>query len=101
MLIVALSTNKFELVFGSQPLAVRLDLVFAAFSSTLLICLFYIFPDGRFVPRWTRCGAALVVSGIQLWRIFFPDVYLQKAFPMMGLLMITAAIAPIYRYLRV
>ncbi len=100
VLIVSLSTDKFELVFGSEPFAVRLDLVFAALSSTLLICLFYIFPDGRFVPRWTRV-AALVVSGIQLWRIFFPDAYMQKAFPMMGLLMITAALAQIYRYLRV
>ncbi len=34
----------------------------------------YLFPDGRFVPRWTR-WAALVWIASQLPRYFFPDCY--------------------------
>ena len=99
ILLMALSTNKFQVVFGLGPFTERLDLVFAAVSSTLLIWLFYIFPDGRFVPRWTR-WAAVAVAGVQLWRIFFEDAYMQRGFPLMGLFMITAAIAQVYRYRR-
>jgi hypothetical protein len=99
ILFMALSTNKFQVVFGIGPFTERLDLVFAAISSTLLIWLFYIFPDGRFVPRWTR-WAAIAVAGVQLWRIFFEDAYMQRGFPLMGLFMITAAAAQVYRYFR-
>lgn len=34
------------------------DLLNAATYCCLSI-LFYVFPDGRFVPRWTRCPAAV------------------------------------------
>ena len=46
ILLMALFTNEFQVVFGVGPFTERLDLVFAAISSTLLIWLFYIFPDG-------------------------------------------------------
>jgi hypothetical protein len=36
----------------------------------------YVFPDGRFVPRWAR-WVALVWIGWQLPRYFFPDWYLN------------------------
>jgi hypothetical protein len=99
VLVMALTTDKFVVVFGPGPFTERLDLVFAAISSTLLICLFYVFPDGRFVPRWTR-WATVCLIGIQFGRVFFPDVYMQRGFPLMGLLMMTAAFAQVYRYLR-
>ena len=99
ILLMALSTNKIQVVFGPGPFTERLDLVFAAISSTLLIWLFYIFPDGRFVPRWTR-WAAVAVAGLQFLRIFFEDAYMQRGFPLMGLFMITAAVAQVYRYRR-
>ena len=99
ILVMALSTDEIQVVFGLGPFTERLDLVFAAISSTLLILLFYIFPDGRFVPRWTR-WAAVAVAGVQLWRIFFEDAYMQRGFPLMGLFMITAAVAQVYRYRR-
>ena len=99
ILIIFLSTDKFQVVFGQGPFIERIDLLFAAISSTLLIWLFYIFPDGRFVPRWTR-WAAVAVAGVQLWRVFFEDAYMQRGFSLMGLFMITAAVAQIYRYRR-
>ena len=97
ILIMALSGEKLQVVFGYGPVTAQVDLIFAAISSTLLICLFYIFPDGRFVPRWTR-WAAVGVAGVQFGRIFFEDAYMQRGFPVMGLFMISAAVAQIYRY---
>ncbi len=97
ILLMALSTDKFQIVFGPGPLAMQIDLVFAALSSTLLIWLFYVFPDGRFVPRWTRWAAA-AVAGFQLWRIFFEDAYMERGFPLMGLFMLTAGVAQVFRY---
>jgi hypothetical protein len=38
----------------------------------------YLFPDGRFVPRWTR-WVALVWIGWQLPRYFFPGWYLNPS----------------------
>jgi len=99
ILLMALSTDKIQVVFGIGPFTERLDLVFAAISSTLLILLFYTFPDGRFVPRWTR-WTAVAVAGLQFLRIFFEDAYMQRGFPLMGLFMITATTAQVYRYLR-
>jgi hypothetical protein len=98
-LITALNTDSLETVFGTGALSQQLELALAAISSTLLLCLFYIFPDGRFVPRWTRWAAA-AAAGIQLWRIFFEEAYMASGFPLVGLLMLTAPVAQIYRYFR-
>jgi hypothetical protein len=38
----------------------------------------YLFPDGRFVPHWTR-WVALIWIGWQLPRYFFPDWYLNPS----------------------
>ena len=42
ILIMALSGEKLQVVFGYGPVTAQVDLIFAAISSTLLICLFYI-----------------------------------------------------------
>ena len=97
LLLMFLSSDKFEVVFAANPAAQALDLFFAALSSTLLILLFYVFPDGRFVPRWTR-WAAVAVAGVQLWRIFFEEAYMARGFPLMGLFMLIAVVAQVYRY---
>jgi hypothetical protein len=71
------------------------------------ITLFYVFPDGRFVPRWTRALAvvALVLQGL---RTFFPDSPLEPitSSPPFFVLEVagfigTMAFAQIYRYRRV
>ncbi len=95
-----LMTDGFVTAFGNGPIAERLDLILAAITSTLLICLLYIFPDGRFVPRWTR-WATIAMAGIQLWRVFYEDVYMTKFPPVMGLFFLSIAVAQIYRYRRV
>lgn len=97
ILLMALSTDKFHVVFAASTVAQSLDLIFAALSTMLLVWLFYVFPDGRFVPRWTR-GAAVAVAGIQLWRILFEEAYMARGFPLMGLFMLTAVAAQVYRH---
>ncbi len=61
----------------------------------------YVFPDGRFVPRWTRW---LVVAGALLW---FPSIFFGVSLPgivfgpaFFGLLA-TMVVAQVYRYRRV
>ncbi len=97
VLMMALTADNLEFIAGSGPLVQQLDLVFAAISSTLLLCLFYVFPDGRFVPRWTSWAAAAQI-GIQIWRLFFEEIYMERGFLLIGLLFMTAPIAQIYRY---
>jgi len=99
-LMMALTTDNLELFAGSGPLVQQLDLVLAAISSTLLLCLFYVFPDGRFVPRWTRWAAAVLI-GVQFGRLFFEEVYMERGLLLIGLLFMTAPVAQIYRYFRV
>jgi signal transduction histidine kinase len=66
----------------------------------------YLFPDGRFVPRWTRVAAILlVVVGVCFH--FFPDSSLSQWFAsppgqVLGVGFIASAVfAQIYRYRRV
>jgi hypothetical protein len=74
------------------------------FGSVCLSLFFYLFPDGRFVPRWTR-WAALVWIAVQVPEFFFPDASLNAArFPLplqvAGFLGFAAsvAVAQGYRY---
>ena len=65
--------------------------------------LFYLFPDGRFVPRWARWLAVIwgifALAGC-LATLFAPDLIDWLPFPLLPL-MITAFGSQVYRYLRV
>ncbi len=79
--------------------------VLELFGLPLLITFFYIFPDARFVPRWTMAPALLVV-GTQALAIFFPRFNLFTASPAIGIpftlcLFGTMLFAQVYRYRRV
>jgi hypothetical protein len=41
-------------------------------SSASIFLFFYIFPDGRFVPHWTRWPAMLLITGV-VFMSFFPN----------------------------
>ena len=82
-----------------------------AFLTSLAFCslfiLFYIFPDGRFVPRWTR-WAAVVWVGVQVINYLLPGSPIAPTnWPplLIGLfaagLICTCLLAQVYRYLRV
>jgi GAF domain-containing protein len=70
----------------------------------LFIIFFYVFPDGRFVPRWTQiCAIALV--GWAVLCPFFPVLnpyQLPRPFPFVVLsgLLFTGVAAQLYRYFR-
>ncbi len=78
------------------------------FTYVLLYLIASLFPDGRFVPRWTRW---LVVGyiGVELWRIFTllsDSSSDQNRYPLLLLLFwlvvtLSLAIAQVYRYRRV
>jgi hypothetical protein len=77
------------------------------FGSACLSLFFYVFPDGRFVPRWTHWAALLWIAA-QIPEFFFPDSVLSaNRFPLwlqfVGFLGFVAsvAVAQIYRYVRV
>jgi hypothetical protein len=62
--------------------------------------LFCVFPDGRFVPRWTRWAA---VAWITYWLLdsFFPNWPLVIRVPLLLGLIVSLVVAQIYRYRRV
>jgi len=74
-------------------------------GSTVLFVFFYLFPDGRFVPRWTR-WAALGWLALNVVGYFSPRcVFLNEqslAFPVFALAFFLSVIgAQVYRYRRV
>src|SRR5579863_49402 len=77
-------------------------ILFGAGEASLVI-LFYLFPSGRFVPRWTR-WCALVVVAYWLAVIFFPVLPSNAGGPatyVIPLSLLSAAAAQVYRYWRV
>jgi hypothetical protein len=59
--------------------------------------LFYLFPDGRFVPRWTRWLA--VATALLFVPVFFPDSSLAAALdPLFYLYVGSLGFAQVYRY---
>lgn len=84
---------------GSLDLPLRL---LRAIGIALFVIFFYIFPDGRFVLRWTRILSIVLVGWSLLWP-FFPllDPYrLPDPFPFVVLFgwLATGVAAQLYRY---
>ncbi|MFQ5859134.1 MAG: hypothetical protein ACE5LU_26340, partial [Anaerolineae bacterium] len=79
-----------------------------AFNVTAFVLLLYLFPDGRFVPRWTRLLAtilavylliaALLTKGILYYT---PGILSTLAFALMFLCVGVGIFAQVYRYRRV
>ncbi|HEV2741811.1 MAG TPA: histidine kinase, partial [Rubrobacter sp.] len=89
-----------------EPAALRLAILFVTFlGNTSIVLFFYLFPDGRFVPRWTRAVSVFFVAG-QIDEFFFPSSFLPD-FPdpldaalVFGFLA-SMVYAQVYRYRRV
>jgi hypothetical protein len=93
-----------SLVADAYP-ALRLPSQFGAvLGFTLVILFFYIFPDGRFVPRWTLIPA-LVWIAVDAVSVFFPAAFELGWVGVIGFFAflipaICAVGAQIYRYRR-
>jgi hypothetical protein len=101
---VALTLVLFGISFGNPlPLLAKYHtalslplLALAATGGTLIGIFMYLFPDGRFVPRWTRWLIPLVIAR-EFAYVFFPDSPILMAFPLeFG----SFVFAQIYRYVR-
>ncbi len=90
-------------ILASNTVLHVVALVLFAMGEASLVMFFYLFPSGRFAPRWTR-WAALVVALYWLAVIFFPVLPSNAGGPatfFIPLSLVTAVIAQIYRYRRV
>jgi hypothetical protein len=90
-----------------HPLLEWLSSVLESLALGLLFLLFFLFPDGRFVPRWTRWPAGLLVTGTVLMALLPPSPFNIESWPfipyallLLGWLLI-GVYAQTYRYLRV
>jgi len=95
--------NLFALM-GTEPIRATLGLIVTYCFPVTIVVLFYVFPDGRFTPRWTIIPAAswaLLVA----WD-FFVARSIESPGPWadaltFGTLLASAVAAQIYRYRRV
>jgi hypothetical protein len=75
-------------------------------GSASLVVFLYVFPDGRFVPRWTIWPAAVWVAGFVPVNFFYDSVVFLLDYPLLITLYAlgfvgTTVYAQIYRYRRV
>jgi hypothetical protein len=113
-LLVALTMVMF--VGGSAPLETLaaahpvLDLTNTALTflnTACLILVLYLFPDGRFVPRWSR-WFALALIALTVPNFFFPGSPLNwgrwpgwMGFPVFATILGSGVLAQVYRYRKV
>jgi hypothetical protein len=113
-LLVALTMVMF--VGGSAPLETLaaahpvLDLtntVLTFLNTACLISVLYLFPDGRFVPRWSR-WFALALIALTVPNFFFPGSPLNwgrwpgwMGFPVFATILGSGVLAQVYRYRKV
>jgi len=88
---------------AANPITHVVALVLFGVGETCLVVFFYIFPSGRFTPRWTR-WAAVLVAVFYLAVVFFPKLPSNAGGPatlVIPLYLLTAVVAQIYRYRRI
>jgi hypothetical protein len=90
------------------PLMWRLCAEVVSFvGAASVVLFFYLFPDGRFVPRWTRWLALVWIVGVITPSTFFPNRFLPIFFHPLAYAFLGAGIAgttlfaQVYRYRRV
>ena len=66
------------------------------------VSLFYLFPDGRFVPRWTRVPVGVLAASILVLHAV-PGLAnsLPTMAPLLGVAVVGGVLTQVYRYLRV
>ncbi|HEX2348264.1 MAG TPA: hypothetical protein VHI51_07500 [Ktedonobacterales bacterium] len=86
-----------------SPFLRLLALTFFAAGEAALVIFFYLFPSGRFAPRWTRFAAVLVVI-FYLAVAVSPTLVSNKATGptpfLIPLFLLSAAVAQVFRYRR-
>lgn len=75
-------------------------LALVAAGQVAFIVFFYLFPSGRFAPRWTR-WLALLCAAFWVLAFFFPTLPAGFAGYLIPVIGVTVVIAQVYRYRRV
>jgi hypothetical protein len=90
-----------------HPILEWLSRVLEALSFALLFLFFYLFPSGRFVPRWTRWLAGVLIA-VTVPMVLFPASPLNiERWPILAYVLVllgwllAGVCAQVYRYLRV
>ena len=96
-----------ETLAAVHPALQLTSTVLTFLNTAFLILVFYLFPDGRFVPRWSR-WFALVLITLTVPNFFFPHSPLNwgkwpgwMGFPVFVTILGRGVIAQVYRYRRV
>jgi hypothetical protein len=85
----------------ATPLAVAVVAhLMVVIAQSSLIIFFYLFPSGRFVPRWSRWCALLILV---YWLVvtFMPRLFNSGLQPIFLAFFLSALVAQVYRYRRV
>jgi len=85
--------ERAEAFYSGWP-SLAIDVFRSPFFATPTIALFVLFPDGRFVPRWTR-WLILISIPVSVATLYLPLYY---AAALLGTIVIGAMYAQIYRY---
>src|ERR671920_977666 len=85
--------ERAEVFYPGWP-SLAVNVVQPLFFTTPTIALFVLFPDGRFVPRWTR-WLILISLPMSVATIYQPPAY---SWGLVGVVVIGAMYAQIYRY---
>jgi hypothetical protein len=105
--LVLFGTNTLDMLVKEYPVWWLPVTFINCLGSICFFIFFYLFPDGRFVPRWTRVPAAIwIVYQVPVY--FFPDSpFSASTWPrlldlslLLGLLS-TMVFAQVYRYVKV
>ncbi len=89
------------------PIWERLNGILNALSLAFVFLFFYLFPDGRFVPRWTRWLVLLIIAYAAPTALFPYSPLSPENWPalpytlLLASLLLTGAFAQVHRYWRV
>jgi hypothetical protein len=96
-----------ETLAAAYPSLEVTNTVLTFLNTACLILVFYLFPDGRFVPRWSR-WFALALIALTVPNFFFPGSFLNwgkwpgsMGFPVFVTVLGSGVLAQVYRYRRV
>src|SRR5260370_37117448 len=97
-------TNGVLFIHWFEPVvAAHLSSFLDQINLTILVLAFFLFPTGRFVPRWTRWIVCMGV-GVGIFLIFFPRYASASINAISAILfvsvLISLVIAQVYRYRR-
>ncbi len=96
-----------ETLAAAHPVLQVMNTVLTFLNTACLILVLYVFPDGRFVPRWSR-WLALALIALTVPNFFFPSSPLNwgrwpgwMGFPVFVTILGSGVFAQVYRYHRV